>query len=111
MRKTAPLTTMLSSLALVAAVSAFFHLRSRPTILEAFAMYATELPRSARVALSAWFLPSFVGGAVVVAMIGLLIPRRPRARNVIVGTALFVAAIALLVAVWAGFFPVFQPER
>lgn len=93
----------------VAALALFFHLRSRTAILGAFHDFDTELPATAAVALSAWFLPAALGFAAVASLVALVAPVRRTQRAFLVGLGLMVAAAALIFAVWAGFQPLFQP--
>jgi hypothetical protein len=94
----------------VALLTLFFYLRSRVAILAAFHDFGTELPRSAAVALSAWFLPSALALSAVAALIGLVAPLRRRQRAACVGFGLFVSSAALVYAVLAAFRPLFQAD-
>jgi hypothetical protein len=109
-RRNAALIVMLGSEIGVAALAVFFYLRPRRDILAAFREYGTALPATAELALAPWFLPSALGFAAVASLVGLAAPLRRTRRAFLVGVGLMVAAVALMFAVWAAFWPVFQAE-
>ncbi len=92
----------------VAALALFFHLRPRPAILAAFREYDTALPAATALALAPWFLPSALGFAALASLAGLAAPLRRTRRAFLVGVGLMVAAGALIFAVGAAFWPLFQ---
>ncbi len=108
MRRNAPLIVMLSFQAGVLAMAILFHLRSRPSILKAFADFGTALPPTAALALSGWFLPSAVVLGVVTAL-GAFAPLKRSKKNFVVGLGLTISCSALMFAVTAAFLPIFQP--
>jgi protein-S-isoprenylcysteine O-methyltransferase Ste14 len=108
-RRNATLLTLLAAEAGVAALAAFFHLRSRPTILQAFREFNTALPPTAALALAAWFLPSALLTAALCTAVGLVAPLRRSRRTLAVGTGVVLLSFALIFAVWAAFLPIFQP--
>jgi hypothetical protein len=93
----------------VVALGLFFYLRSRAAILAAFRDFGTELPATAALALSPWFVPGALGVAVLSSLVALAAPLRPSRRAFLVGLGLLVASAALVFAVWAAFLPLFQP--
>lgn len=109
MRRNAALYTMIASNAGVLALGIFFHLQSRTAILAAFREFGTELPATAALALSPWFVPGALGISAVSSLVALAAPLRRSQRAVLVGLGLLVASAALIFAVWAAFLPLFQP--
>jgi hypothetical protein len=108
-RRNAALIVMLVAEIGVAALAFFFHRRARVTILAAFRDYGTELPASAALALSPWFVPGAVAFAAVCTVVALALPLRRSRRALLIGVGLMVAASALIFAVTAAFFSIFQP--
>jgi hypothetical protein len=108
-RRNAALYTMIAANVGVLALGIFFHLRSRAAILAAFREFGTELPRTALVALSPWFLPGALAFAGACTLAALVAPLRRSRRSFLVGLGLLVASGALIFAVWVAFVPVFQP--
>lgn len=109
MRRHATLITLLVAEAGVAALALFFHLRSRPAILDAFREFNTTLPPTTAIALAPWFLPSALVAAALCTAIALAAPLRRSKRPIGVGVGLVILAFALIFAVWAAFMPIFQP--
>jgi hypothetical protein len=101
---------MLAAEAGVILLAVFFHLRSRTAILAAFHEFGTELPPTARLALSSWFLPAALGVAAASALAGIALPLRRTRRAFLVGLGLVVSSAALIFAVWAAFEPLFRPS-
>ena len=109
MRRHATLITMLVAEAGVAALALFFHLRSRPAILDAFREFNTTLPLTTALALAPWFLPAALVAAALCTAIALSAPLRRSRRLIGVGVGLVILAFSLIFAVWAAFMPIFQP--
>jgi hypothetical protein len=108
-RRHAALLTMLATELGVAALALFFHLHARVAILAAFRDYGTELPATAALALSAWFLPGALAFAALATLIAIAAPLRRTRRALLVGVGLLVASCALIFAVAAAFLPLFRP--
>jgi hypothetical protein len=93
----------------VAAIALFFHLHARPGILAAFRDYGTELPSTAALALSSWFLPASLALAAIASLTAIAAPLRRTRRAALMGAGLLVASVALIFAVTAAFLPLFRP--
>ncbi len=109
MRQNAILVTLLSADLAVALLAIFLHLRFRPPVLQAFADYGTEMPETAAVALSAWFLPGAVGLSTLLGLVAALAPLRRSKRATLAGVGLLLVSFAVIFAAWASFAPLFQP--
>ena len=109
MRRHAILITLLVSEAGVAALAIFFHVRSRPLVLGAFHEFNTALPPTTALALTPWFVPSALAAAALFTAIALLAPIGRARRPVLLSAGLLILSFALIFAVWAAFWPIFQP--
>jgi succinate dehydrogenase/fumarate reductase cytochrome b subunit len=108
-RRHAAVLSLLTFQVLVAVLSAIFHVRARPAVLDAFRAYDTEIPPLTEVALAPWFLPAAVGLAILLAGVALVAPLRRSLRPALLGVGLVVSSFALMFAVWAAFAPIFRP--
>lgn len=108
-RRNAALYTMIAAEVLVTVLGLFFYLRSRVVILAAFREFGTELPATAALALSPWFVPGALGVGALSLLVAVAAPLRRSQRAGLVGLGLLVASAALIFAVWAAFLPLFQP--
>jgi hypothetical protein len=104
------LITLLASYAAVAAFAILFQLRVRPSVLAAFNDYATPMPVATRIALSGWLLPGATAITGLLAAVALAAPLKRSQRHGLAGSALVIASITLVFAVWAAFAPLFQPQ-
>jgi hypothetical protein len=109
-RRHAVLITLLVSELLVGALSAGFQLGVRPTVLDAFHRYATEIPPATRVALAPWLLPVANGATFLVTIAALAAPLRRSQRGPLIAAGLVLSSAALVFAVLAAFMPIFNPS-
>jgi hypothetical protein len=110
MRRHLTAVVLLTLQALVAALSALFHVRARVAVLEAFRAYDTAVPLPTQVALSSWLLPAALGVALLLDAAALALPLGRSRRTALLAAALVVPSTALMFAVWAAFMPIFRPE-
>jgi ABC-type Na+ efflux pump permease subunit len=108
-RRHAILLTLLAADLAVTLLAIFLHLRFRPPVLQAFADYNTELPQTAAIALSGWFLPGAIAASTLLAAVAIVAPLKRSARATLAGIGTLLVSFAVIFAVWAAFAPLFQP--